>query len=374
MSWWPGNRQRVENSQQRNIIAQQEAQIDAITSENEALKKENNQLLAELLRYKEDDQLKQNKSDGFGFTTQSLNKLHDLVVNNADQLGVEQQSVVDNQSTFDTVESILNGISSRLAHIDQERLRTEGAMQELIQASDQINQFTAVIAKIADQTNLLALNAAIEAARAGEQGRGFAVVADEVRTLASQSAEASTQISEVISAITGHAGEVRNGIDKIAQDTTELSQTTENVSQTIGLITEMSVSMSEVILRSSSRTFVQAALLSLSVFVSRMHAFVTEGQINTDMIEKIRDYKGSRLGRWYLEDTAVEPLRASPEWPRIGDCLAALHEAAANCLQAKLNSDEKSLSSETRNMQMCAKNLENKLIGLNDFSNSLKQR
>lgn len=98
---------------------------------------------------------------------------------------------------FEVVQHTVEGIRNRGQHT-RENARIVATLGE---RSDQIGAIVSTIEDIADQTNLLALNAAIEAARAGEQGRGFAVVADEVRALAERTTKATKEISEMIRSI-----------------------------------------------------------------------------------------------------------------------------------------------------------------------------
>ena len=169
----------------------------------------------------------------------------------------------------------------------QEAAASGETVKSLVEAAGRIDEVVALITDIAEQTNLLALNATIEAARAGEAGKGFAVVASEVKNLANQTAKATDEIAQQVA-------EVRSASNSAAV-------TIEHIAETVGRIDDISgaiaaaVEEQDATTREIAHSVEQASSGTQQVssaIVEVSTAARDSGQASATMVETIADFSG----------------------------------------------------------------------------------
>lgn len=169
----------------------------------------------------------------------------------ADSSNLATQTATSGSAVVASSISIMEKIASRVQS-------TAETVQTLGQRSDQIGAIVATIEDIADQTNLLALNAAIEAARAGEQGRGFAVVADEVRALAERTTRATHEIGSMIRSIQQETQQavsaMQQGVQEVARGSMEASRSGEALQQILQQINEVTMQVNQIATAAEEQT------------------------------------------------------------------------------------------------------------------------
>lgn len=182
----------------------------------------------------------QEQSDAITCMAASVEEMSSSITLIAENAGHAEEIARDSVRQAEESSAIIDNAVGAMTQIADTVRQTASTVETLGEHSESISSIAGTIKDIADQTNLLALNAAIEAARAGEAGRGFAVVADEVRKLAERTAQSTQQIGQLISAI---QNATRDAVDKMDRGVAEVGSGVElagtaEVSRAIAGITD----------------------------------------------------------------------------------------------------------------------------------------
>ncbi len=250
----------------RTLVSQVQGTVGRVTETTQQVEATSTELLAA-----SDEQLREIRETGES-VLQMANRINDVSAQAQQTAQVARQSLQAAETGLTAVQNTIGGMNSIRDHIQE----TSKRIKRLGESSQEIGEITELISDITEQTNVLALNAAIQAASAGEAGRGFSVVAEEVQRLAERSGDATRQIAALVKTIQTDTQDAVGAMERSTQGVVEGTRLSDAAGSALGDIDRVSRQLADLIGQISNQALREAESANV-VAANIQHIFaVTE--------------------------------------------------------------------------------------------------
>lgn len=351
------NKQKLIDAE--NEIQRQQQEIQSLNDELEDLRFQKQQLEQQINSTDNSDEFYHGLFQLLQEFGNSMIAMQSSLAGLSSVMTTERDNSANTASVLSDTHKVVAQISSSLSSMASDTQSTATTVEGLNKSAGDIEGIINLIKNISDQTNLLALNAAIEAARAGEQGRGFAVVADEVRTLAKRTNDATIDIESLVSTIRVETANAKQQMDTVAADSSNFGEIGHQATDKMDQLVSISTQMQSVISGSSLRSFVEVVKLDHLIYKMEIYKVIMGVSNKTE--NDFASHLECRLGKWYYQGDGKDLFSSLGGYRELESPHQLVHQSGVSAIQYMNNDDKKSALSALKKMEDASIEVLNKL-------------